>query len=32
MQVAVTDGKDPSIFNCWFSYDNKLNFYFISPD
>lgn len=32
MQVAVSDGGNPSIFNCWFSYDNKLNFYFISPD
>jgi uncharacterized protein YhbP (UPF0306 family) len=32
MQVAVSDGKNPSIFNCWFSYDNKFNFYFISPD
>ncbi len=32
MQVGVSDGKNPSIFNCWFSYDNKFNFYFISPD
>ena len=32
MQVAVADGKNPSIFNCWFSYDNKFNFYFISPE
>lgn len=32
MQIAVTDGENPSIFNCWFSYDAKLNFYFISPD
>ncbi|MEK6833737.1 MAG: pyridoxamine 5'-phosphate oxidase family protein [Nanoarchaeota archaeon] len=32
MQVAVSDGKNPSIFNCWFSYDDKYNFYFISPD
>ncbi len=32
MQVAVTDGENPSIFNCWFSYDNKFNFYFISPE
>ena len=32
MQVAVSNGKNPSIFNCWFSYDNKFNFYFISPE
>jgi len=32
MQVAVSDRKNPSIFNCWFSYDDKFNFYFISPD
>src|SRR3989344_1570597 len=28
MQVAVTDGTNPPIFNCWFSYDDKFNFYF----
>lgn len=32
MQVAVSGGENPSIFNCWFSYDDKFNFYFISPD
>ena len=32
MQVAVTDGDNPSIFNCWFSYDDQFNFYFISPE
>jgi uncharacterized protein YhbP (UPF0306 family) len=32
MQVAITDGKNPGIFNCWFSYDNEFNLYFISPD
>jgi len=32
MQVAVSDGKNPGIFNCWFSYDNKFNFYFLSPE
>jgi uncharacterized protein YhbP (UPF0306 family) len=32
MQVAVSDKGNPHIFNCWFSYDNKFNLYFISPD
>lgn len=32
MQVSVCEKNKPSIFNCWFSYDNKFNFYFISPD
>lgn len=32
MQVAVSEGKNPHIFNCWFSYDDRFNFYFISPD
>jgi uncharacterized protein YhbP (UPF0306 family) len=32
MQIAVSDKGKPHIFNCWFSYDNKFNFYFISPD
>ncbi len=31
MQVATSEDNMPRIFNCWFSYDDKFNFYYISP-
>jgi uncharacterized protein YhbP (UPF0306 family) len=31
MQVSISANNKPRIFNCWFSYDNNWNFYYISP-